>query len=74
MEICKGLERLDLIMPGQQQGLLLPLWNQDKIIILKEYAPLGAKALILVERSYKGPPCFFILIKRTSAFDFFLSS
>ena len=37
--------------PGQQQKLLLPVWKQDKMIISKEYAPLGAKALFLLELS-----------------------
>ena len=37
--------------PEQQQKQLLPVWKQDKMIISKEYAPLGAKALILVQRS-----------------------
>ena len=36
------------MMPRQKQRLLLPVWKQEKVIISKEYAPLGAKALILV--------------------------
>ena len=37
--------------PEQQQKQLLPVWKQDKMIISKEYAPLGAKALIQAEQS-----------------------
>ena len=42
---------LDLKLPGQQQKLLLSLWKQDKMIISKKYALLGATAFILVEIS-----------------------
>ena len=42
---------LDLMMPGQQQRLLLLVWEQDVMIISKEYAPLGAKVLILLDLS-----------------------
>ena len=60
MIIKKGLERPLLIgstgagfnHAWQQQSLLLPVLKQDKIIIPKEYALLGARALILVEHSY----------------------
>ena len=45
-------KRLDLIQPSQQQLLLNPLWEQDKMTLSKKYAPLGALALILVEYSY----------------------
>ena len=34
--------------PGQQQMLLLFKWKQDRMIVSNEHAPLGAKALILV--------------------------
>ena len=34
------------MIPGQQ-SLLLPMWKQNKAIILKEYASLGAKVLII---------------------------
>jgi hypothetical protein len=37
------------MLPGKQQKLLLPLWNQEKMIISKINDPLGAKTLILVE-------------------------
>ena len=30
---------------------LLPVWKQDEMIISKEYALLGAKALILLDRA-----------------------
>ena len=33
---------LALIMPRQQQRLLLPVWEQDEMALSKEYAPLGA--------------------------------
>ena len=34
------------------EGFFLnPVWRQNIMIISKEYAPLGVKALILVERS-----------------------
>ena len=56
---------LDLIMPRQQQNILLHVWKQDKINISKEYGPLGAKALILVEGSFMGQPFCFFTIKRT---------
>ena len=35
-------EGLQLMMPGQLQRLMVPLWKQKKMIILKEYALLGA--------------------------------
>ena len=35
-------------MPWQQQRLLLFKWKQDRMITSNEHAPLGAKALILV--------------------------
>ena len=41
-------------MPGKQQGVLLPVWRQDVIIISKEYAPPGAKTLILLDFGWIG--------------------
>ena len=58
------------IMPGQQQRLSLPVWSQYKIIMSKEYAPLGAKAPILVKLSYIGQSCGFIPKKGHIVIDF----
>ena len=44
---------VDLIMPGQQWRLLLPLWKQDKMIISKNHASLEAYVLILVDSRNK---------------------
>ena len=38
-------------MPGQQQKVSAPSVEQRQYEYIGEYAPLGAKALILVDRS-----------------------
>ena len=62
----KGLERSGLIVltgdgfnhawTTAKASAPSALWNQDKIITAKEYAPLGTKALILVEPSKGNNP------------------
>ena len=52
-------------MTGQQQKLLQPVWKQDMLIIYKDYTPMGAKALILLEFSSIEEHYCFIPIKWT---------
>ena len=39
---------MGIVETGQQQGLILPMWMQDEMILSKIYAPLGATALNIV--------------------------
>ena len=46
-----GLVGAAFIHTWRKTRVLLPVLKQDKMIISKEYTPLGAKALILIEHT-----------------------